>query len=157
GEPDGKIVKLSVANGKLLWSTAITQDATHEKLAGSLNWSRGHVLAATDGYIGDAPPYQGHVVSLDPASGRILAVWNSLCSDRHELIQPSTCGSSDSAIWGRSAPTVDPATGNIVVATGNAPWNGSTDWGDSLLVLSPNATTLLKHWTPTNQAELNET
>src|SRR5205823_8199100 len=65
GEPDGHIVKLSVANGKLLWSTPITRDPRHEKLAGSLNVSRKLVLAATDGYIGDAPPYQGHVVSLD--------------------------------------------------------------------------------------------
>jgi outer membrane protein assembly factor BamB len=155
GEPDGRIVKLSVATGKLLWSTAITRDPTHEKLAGSLNLSRGHVLAATDGYIGDAPPYQGHVVSLDPATGRILAVWNSLCADRHELIDPSSCDASDSAIWGRASPSVDPATGDIVVATGNAPWNGSTNWGDSVLVLSPDAKQLLKHWTPTDQDELN--
>jgi PQQ-like domain len=155
GEPDGRIVKLSVANGRLLWSTSITRDPTHEKLAGSLNYSGGHVLAATDGYIGDAPPYQGHVVSLDPATGRILAVWNSLCSDRHELIDPATCDASDSAIWGRSSPSVDPTTGNIVVATGNAPWNGNTNWGDSVLVLSPDAKRLLKHWTPANQDELN--
>jgi len=156
GEPDGKIVKLSIATGALLWATAITRDPTHEKLAGSLNWSLGHVLAATDGYIGDAPPYQGHVVSLDPATGRVLAVWNSLCSNRHTIIEPSTCPASDSAIWGRSAPVVDPSSGDILVATGNAPWNGSTNWGDSVLVLSPDATQLLKHWTPSNQAELND-
>jgi len=155
GGPDGKIVKLSVASGAVLWTTSITRDPTREKLAGSLNWSHGHVLAATGGYIGDAPPYQGHVVSLDPATGQILAVWNSLCSDRQEIIQPSTCPSSDSAIWGRAAPVVDPLSGNVLVATGNGPWNGSTDWGDSMLVLSPDARRLLRHWTPRNQAELN--
>jgi outer membrane protein assembly factor BamB len=155
GEPDGRIVKLSVATGKLLWSTAITRDPTHEKLAGSINSAHGLVLAATDGYIGDAPPYQGHVVSLDPSNGRVVGVWNSLCSDRHEVIEPSTCGSSDSAIWGRSAPVVEPRTGRLLVATGNGPWNGSTDWGDSVLVLSPDAKRLLAHWTPANQDELN--
>ena len=155
GEPDGHIVKLAVGTGKLIWSKAITRDATHEKLAGSLNYSRGHVLAATDGYIGDAPPYQGHVVTLNPSSGHIDAVWNSLCSDRHALIQPSTCAGSDSAIWGRSAPTVDSATGNIFVATGNGPFDGKTNWGDSVVVLSPDAKRMLKHWTPTNQADLN--
>src|SRR5207248_175837 len=108
GQPDGRIVKLAVASGALLWSTPITRDPTREKLAGSINFSRHLVLAATDGYIGDAPSYQGHVVSLDPSNGRIVGVWNSLCSDRHTLIQPSTCGASDSAIWGRSAPVVDP-------------------------------------------------
>src|SRR5207247_2436023 len=126
----------------------------HEKLAGSINFSRHLVLAATDGYIGDAPPYQGHVVSLDRASGRIVGVWNSLCSDRHELIQPSTCGASDSAIWGRSAPVVDPSTGNLLVATGNGPWDGQTNWGDSVILLSPDAKQMLGHWTPSNQAEL---
>ena len=113
------------------------------------------MLAATDGYIGDAPPYQGHVVTLNPANGRIVGVWNSLCSNRHGIIQPSTCPASDSAIWGRSAPVVDPATGDLLVATGNAPFDGKTNWGDSVLVLSPDGKRLLKHWTPANQAELN--
>ena len=94
GAPDGVIRKLSVATGKVLWSTAITRDPTHEKLASALNYANGLVLAATDGYIGDAPPYQGHVVTLDPASGRIVGVWNSLCSDRRVIMQPSTCAGS---------------------------------------------------------------
>ena len=137
GGPDGRIRKLAVATGKELWSTSITRDPTHEKLASALNYSSGLVLAATDGYIGDAPPYQGHVVTLNPANGRIVGVWNSLCSDRHGIIQPSTCPASDSAIWGRSAPVVDPATGDLLVATGNGPFDGKTNWGDSVLVLSP--------------------
>jgi outer membrane protein assembly factor BamB len=155
GAPDGVIRKLSVANGAVLWATSITRDPTHEKLASALNFGNGLVLAATDGYIGDAPPYQGHVVTLDPANGKIVAVWNSLCSDRHELIQPSTCPNSDSAIWGRSAPVVDPATGDLLVATGNAVFDGKTNWGDSVLVLSPNGKQLLEHWTPANQADLD--
>jgi len=156
GAPDGVIRKLSVATGKVLWSTAITRDPTHEKLASALNYANGLVLAATDGYIGDAPPYQGHVVTLDPASGRIVGVWNSLCSDRRVIMQPSTCDGSDSAIWGRSAPVVDPATGDLLVATGNGPFDGKTNWGDSVLVLSPDGKRLLKHWTPSNQDELNQ-
>jgi outer membrane protein assembly factor BamB len=156
GAPDGRIRKLSVSSGKELWSTSITRDPTHEKLAAPLNFSRGLVIAATGGYIGDAPPYQGHVVTLSPANGHIVGVWNSLCSDRHELIEPSSCPASDSAIWGRTAPVVDPATGELLVATGNAPFDGKTNWGDSVLVLSPDAKSLLKHWTPSNQAQLND-
>src|SRR5207253_1374240 len=45
--------------------------------------------------------------------------------------------------------------GDLLVATGNGPWNGSTNWGDSMLVLSPDGSRLLKHWTPANQADLN--
>jgi putative pyrroloquinoline-quinone binding quinoprotein len=155
GEPDGRIVKLAVADGTVLWSMSITRDPAHEKLSGSINFSRGMVLVATGGYYGDAPPYQGHIVTLSEVNGQIVGVWNSLCSDRHTIIQPATCSSSDSGAWGRSVPVVDPGTGNLLVATGNGPWNGKTDWGDSTLVLSPDATRLLKHWTPKNQDELN--
>jgi len=154
--PDGRIRKLRVADGKVLWTTTITHDATHEKITSSLNVSRGLVIATTGGYIGDAPPYQGHVVTMAESSGRIAHVWNSLCSDRHALIVPSTCASSDSAIWSRSGAAVDPSNGTLVVATGNALRNGRTDWGDSVIVLSPDASTMLRHYTPANYKELNE-
>jgi outer membrane protein assembly factor BamB len=152
--PDGRIRKLRLSDGKVLWTTAITRDATHEKITSPLNVSRGLVLATTGGYIGDAPPYQGHVVSLFEGNGRIKHVWNSLCSNIHHLMLPRTCPASDSAIWSRNGAGVDPKTGNIVVATGNAPWNGSTNWGDSLIVLSPDAGKMLRHWTPADQAQL---
>jgi outer membrane protein assembly factor BamB len=155
--PDGHIQKLAVADGRQLWSTAITLLPTREKIASPLNFSRGHVIATTGGYIGDAPPYQGHVAILDPATGQLLHVWNSLCSDRSGLMDPSSCGASDSAIWGRAGAVVDPATGNILVATGNAPWNGTTNWGDAVLVLDPDATRVVANYTPTNTETLNET
>jgi hypothetical protein len=65
------------------------------------------------------------------------------------------CPSSDSAIWSRNGAAVDPANGTLVVATGNAPFNGRTDWGDSVIVLSPDASRMLRHWTPTDQQRLN--
>jgi outer membrane protein assembly factor BamB len=151
---DGRIRKLRLSDGKVLWTTAITRDATREKITSSLNVSRGLVIATTGGYYGDAPPYQGHVVTVAEGTGRIAHVWNSLCSDRHAVIVPRTCGSSDSAIWSRNGAAVDPANGTLVVATGNGPFNGSTDWGDSTVVLSPDATRLLRHWTPVNHRAL---
>jgi PQQ-like domain len=154
--PDGRVRKLRVSDGQVLWTTTLTRDPTHEKMTPSINVSRGLVIMATGGYIGDAPPYQGHVVTISERSGRIQHVWNSLCSDRHAIITPSSCDASDSAIWSRSGAAVDPADGTLVVATGNGPWNGSTNWGDSVLVLSPDASRLLRHWTPTNQRELEQ-
>jgi outer membrane protein assembly factor BamB len=150
--PDGRIHKLAVLTGREAtgWPVTITRDPTHEKLGSALNLARGLVLANTGGYIGDAPPYQGHVVAIEAATGRIVNIWNSLCSDRRTLLQPSACPESDSAIWGRSGVVVDPATGNLLVATGNAKWDGRTYWGDSVLMLSPNAGRLLQNWTPTD-------
>jgi outer membrane protein assembly factor BamB len=154
--PDGRVRKLRVSDGKVLWTTTITRDPTHEKLTSSINVARGLVIVTTGGYIGDAPPYQGHVVTMSERTGQVEHVWNSLCSNRSGLLTPSTCDASDSAIWSRSGAAVDPANGTLVVATGNAPWNGSTNWGDSVLVLTPNASAMLRHYTPANYQHLND-
>ena len=153
--PDGRVRKLRVADGKVLWSTTITRDPTREKLTSSINVSQGRVIMTTGGYIGDAPSYQGHVVTMSEQTGRIGRVWNSLCSDRHAIIVPSTCSASDSAMWSRSGAAVDPDNGTLVVATGNATFDGRTNWGDSVLVLSPDAARLLRHYTPANHEQLN--
>ena len=153
--PDGLIHKLSVADGRVVWSTAITRLPRREKIASALNYDRGHVIATTGGYIGDTPPYQGHVAILDAGTGRLEHVWNSLCSDRHELIDPASCKSSDSAIWGRAGAVVDSISGDLFVATGNGPWNGTTDWGDAIIELDPAATNILGNYTPVNTAQLD--
>jgi len=155
--PDGKIQKLAVADGHVLWSTAITLLPTREKIASALNFSRGRVIAVTGGYIGDAPPYQGHVALLDAATGSVTRIWNSLCSDRSGLIDPSSCSSSGSAIWGRAGAVVDSATGNILLATGNARWDGQTNWGDAVLALDAGASRLVANYTPSNTETLNST
>jgi outer membrane protein assembly factor BamB len=50
---------------------------------------------------------------------------------------------------------VDLATGNICVATGNGPYNGQTNWGDSLIELDPGATAVLGNYTPADNAALD--
>jgi hypothetical protein len=153
--PDGRIQKISVADGHLAWRTRITRLPSREKIASALNYWDGRVIATTGGYIGDAPPYQGHVALLAPTNGKLLSVWNSLCSNRHQLISPSSCASSDSAIWGRAGAVVDTATGRLLVATGNGDWNGKTNWGDSTLELSADASRVVGSWTPTDEATLH--
>lgn len=154
--PDGLIHKLSILNGRQAWAARITFDPEREKIAGALNISGRYLVAVTGGYFGDAPTYQGHVALIDRSSGRVTHVWNSLCSDRHHLLDPpSSCPASDSAIWGRAGAVIEPGTGRLLAATGNGPFNGRTYWGDSALELSPDASALLHSWTPSNQAQLN--
>ncbi len=155
--PDGKIHKLAIATGREAsgWPVTVTLLPGREKIGPPLNYSRGLVLVGTGGYIGDAPPYQGHVVAIDANSGRVVHVWNSLCSDQHRLIEPSTCPESDSAIWARAGVVVEPGSGKLLVATGNAAFDGKRYWGDSVLELSPDAGTLLQNWTPKDQGALN--
>ncbi len=157
--PDGIIHKLAVATGREVsaagWPARVTLLPSREKIASALNVWRGSLLVTTGGYIGDAPPYQGHVVVITLRSGHIAAVFNSLCSGTRRLLEPSACPQSDSAIWGRAGAVVDPATGDILVATGNAPFDGRSSWGDSVLALAPGARSLLHSYTPANQAQLN--
>src|SRR5438552_4214772 len=153
--PDGRVEKIAVADGHAVWSTAITSLPGREKIASPLNYFRGKVIAVTGGYIGDAPPYQGHVAVLDAASGRLLHVWNSLCSDRRQLIDPSSCPESGNAIWGRGGAVIDSTTGDIFVATGNGRWDGRTNWGDAAIALDSSATNMIDNYTPTNTNELN--
>ena len=143
-----------MANGHAVWRRQITKLPSREKIAASLNFANGRVIATTGGYIGDQPPYQGHVAIIAAGNGRLLHVWNSLCSGRHGLIYPPTCTPSDSAIWGRAGAVVVPGSGRLLVATGNGPWDGHGNWGDSVLVLSSKAK-LIGNYTPTNTDELN--
>jgi len=152
--PDGHIQKLAIADGHAVWSTAITTLPEREKIASALNYDRGRVIAVTGGYIGDAPPYQGHVAILDAASGRLVHVWNSLCGDRHELMDPKSCDESGNAMWGRAGAMIDPTTGDIFVATGNGRWDGRTNWGDAAIALDSSATRILDNYTPTNTEEM---
>jgi outer membrane protein assembly factor BamB len=157
--PDGVIHKLAIANGHQIWARSITFDPRHEKIASALTLSGPFVVAVTGGYIGDIPPYDGHVVTIDRAGGRIAHVWNSECSNRHRLIRASSCSVTnthgDNAIWGRAGAVIEPGSHRILVATGNGPFNGSDNWGSSVLELSPNASRLLHNWTPPNELALD--
>ena len=154
--PDGTVEKLAISDGHVLWTTPITLLPLREKIASPIRVFRGHVIAVTGGYVGDRPPYQGHVAILDAESGKLLHVWNSLCSNRAGLIQPTSCTDTQSAIWGRAGPVIDAATGDIFVATGNGPYDGKTSWGDSVIELDADATKMLGNYTPANNAELND-
>jgi hypothetical protein len=162
--PDGHVHKLALATGAEArsghWPVRVTFDPTREKLAGALNLSGGFVVAVTGGYVGDQPIYEGHVVTIDRGSGHIVHVWNAECSDRHFLLNPPAACKADttfggSAFWARSGAVVEPGSRRILVATGNGPFDGSTNWGDSVLELTPDASRLLHNWTPRDDAELD--
>jgi hypothetical protein len=156
--PNGLIHKLSLQDGSEAagWPVRVTLEPKHEKLAAALNVDGPYLIATTGGYIGDAPPYQGHVVLIDRSSGRLAAVFNTLCANRRRLIVPSSCSASDSAILSRGGAVVEPGGGRLLLDTGNAPWNGSTDFGDSVLELTVPGLRLRQAFTPLDQAHLDE-
>ncbi len=157
--PDGLIHKLSLTDGHEdtsgNWPVHVTREPLHEKLGAALNIDGPDILVATSGYIGDIPPYQGHVVAISRATGRLLSIFNTLCANRRELQEPSTCSASDSAILSRGGAVVEPGGKRILIDTGNGPWNGTTNFGDSVIELDFPSLNLRQSFTPTNQEELN--
>ena len=115
------------------------------------------MIAVTGGYIGDAPPYQGHVAVLDAENGALLRVWNSLCSDRSGTAADGSVVVCRERVrdlgTGRCRDRL--TTGRIFVATGNGRWDGQTYWGDATLVLDADAGHLIENQTPTNTDALN--
>ena len=109
-------------------------------------------LALTNGVVliawaahEDALPYHGWIMGYDAATLAQVGVF---------------CVSPDGyagGVWqGGRAPTID-ADGNAYFATGNGDWNGTRNFGNSLLKfgVSRSGMTLLDYFTPGNYATLN--
>ena len=157
--PDGLIHKLSLADGREVaagaWPVSVTRDATREKLGSALNVDGPDVIATTSGYFGDTPTYQGHVVLISRASGNVEAVFNTLCASRRAIIRPSECAQSDSAILSRGGAVVEPGGARLLIDTGNGDWNGTSDFGDSVIELTFPGLTRRQAFTPVDQESLD--
>jgi outer membrane protein assembly factor BamB len=160
---DGSVHKYASTNGEEAtgggWPAPVTLIPGVEKGSSALNVANGWLYMTASAYPGDAGHYDGHLVVVNLASGAEV-VFNTLCSKLRVLLsdqpnQPNYCPSRQSGVWARSGAVVEPMTGNIFITSGNGPWDGSTKWGDSVLELSGDGSTLLDSYTPTNQQQLN--
>jgi len=173
---DGKAHKYAIGDGSEVtgngWPQPVSLKTSVEKGAGGLTIARSgaatYLLLVTDGYIGDGGDYQGHLVSIDLASGE-QRVFNAMCSDHaiHFVLNGTPgvddCAGRQSGIWGRGGATFDAATNRVYIATGNGTFNankGGFHWGDSVLALRPDGTGAgggglpLDSYTPTNYQSL---
>lgn len=161
GGVDGFVHKVDPATGEQSRTAGfpirITTMPETEKNASALNVANGYVYAATSGYLGDAPPYVGHLVSVRLSDGA-THVFNTLCSDVRSLPSASSCSQNRSGIWARGGVVVDPDPamhGRVYVTTGNGEFNARAgNYGDSVLALSADGATLLGSYTPADYAEL---
>jgi outer membrane protein assembly factor BamB len=162
---DGKVHKLSASRGRDTrapgFPARITRMPATEKDASPLNVANGYLYAVTSGYLGDATPYDGHVVSVRLSDGT-TSVFNSLCSLDRRLPGPSSCRQQRSGIWARGGAVVDPdpsMNGRIYVATGNGDFSankGGHNYGDSVISLAADLSSLLGSYTPVNYDELEQ-
>jgi hypothetical protein len=164
---DGRVHKVNLGTGIEVraagWPVIATLKAFDEKGSSALasaTATNGHtyLYVADSGYPGDNGDYQGHLTTIDLATGAVN-VFNTLCSDQtvHFVEAPGTpdCGEVQSGVWARSGVTYSPATNLIYLATGNGDFDPKNfDWGDSVLALHPDGTGVnggpVDSYTPTN-------
>lgn len=128
-------------------------------------------VGSTGSIITFDPKVQVQRAGLALANGVVLVAWGA-----HEDVTPShgwimgfdaatlarvgifaiTPDGYLGGVWqGGRAPVID-ADGNAYFATGNGPWDGARNFGDSLLKFSvtPTAMALIDYFTPSNEAAL---
>lgn len=162
---DGYVHKLDAGTGRSIrgggFPAMITTMTQSEKNASSLNVANGYLYATTSGYIGDAPPYVGHVVAIRLSDGA-SHVFNSLCSNDRKLPTASSCASQRSGIWARGGAVVDPDSsmkGEVYAATGNGDFDANTgghNYGDSVLGLTADLGALEGSYTPHDYTSLQD-
>ncbi|HZU13244.1 MAG TPA: PQQ-binding-like beta-propeller repeat protein [Chloroflexota bacterium] len=161
---DGRLHRYNSASGRETkghgWPVRITLMPDVEKVASTPAVAGGHIYVATSGFIGDQGHYEGHLVTVSLGDGTVH-VFNSLCSNIPRLLGPSPgtgsyCSFVQSGLFGRGEAEVDPIDHSVYIVSGNGPWNGRTNWGDSVLKLSPDGSRLLDSYTPTDQQYLDD-
>ena len=169
---DGKVHKVTLATGVEVtdahWPVVATLKPWDEKGSSSLaeaSTAGGHtyLYVTNSGYPGDNGDYQGHVTTIDLATGT-STVFNTLCSDQtvHFAPAPATpdCAQVTSGVWARVGVTYSAATGLTYLVTGNATFDPTNHhWGDTVLAIHPDGTGVsggpVDSFTPTNYAQLD--
>lgn len=130
-----------------------------------------HTIAASSGGVSFDPVLNNQRTALALAGGRVSMGWSSFCDtggyhgwvmsyDATSLAQtgtfPTTPTGSQGGIWmAGAAPALDSA-GNLYLSTGNGSWNGTSDFGESVLKLGPGSLPRLSFFTPSNFSSLND-
>ena len=124
--------------------STVTFNPRNEFQRPALLLENGHVVIGWAGHC-DATPWHGWVMSYSASTLAQEAVFNV------------TSSGSGGAVWMSGGGLAADASGNIYFATGNGTWNGSTDFGDSIVKLGPPSGgqfPVVDYFTPWNQAAL---
>jgi outer membrane protein assembly factor BamB len=126
----GNLYAMNAVTGAVLsgWPVQMETDPAHNTVYGAPNLFKGFLYLATGSHC-DQQPYFGHVTRVDVQS-RAKITWYP------NGVGPT--GRGGGGIWGWGGVSIDPADGNVYVATGNLAANPeNTPWGDSVVRLTP--------------------
>ena len=127
------------------WPQLVTLKPSVEKVSSALATATvagtSYLYVVTSGYPGDAGNYQGHVVTINLATGT-QKVFNSLCSDKTihltAAAPPVGCAEVQSGAWARPGIIYDAGTNRILLGTGNGTYDAANNhWADSVVAITP--------------------
>ncbi len=155
---DGYVHRFNLTTGKEIkgngWPELITKMPLSEKVSSPLNLIDGYLYVTTASFSGDAPPYQGHMVAINVKDGS-SHIFNSLCENHTHVMAMGECPYNGAGIWARPAVVQDPVTGHIFFTTSDGYFTanaGGSNWGDSVIEMTPDGSTILDSFTPENYA-----
>lgn len=131
------------------WPIAIAdytpdQNFTHGGL--TYNPANGLLYAVT-GSTCDIPPWYGRIVAINTSGPSVSGTFFTMSGT-------STQGASGGGIWGPGGASIDPATNNVYIATGNADTTDgaaqNATYAEQIVELSPTLGTIIANNYPTN-------
>ena len=155
---DGGVHRFKATTGQEIlgngWPVTVTRMPLSEKVSSALNLVGGYLYVTTASFSGDAPPYQGHLVTIDVKTGA-TRVFNSLCNDHTHLLALNECQANGGGIWARPGVEQDPITGNIFFTVSDGEFTANQkgqSWGDTVIEMTPDGAKVLDSYTPENFA-----
>jgi disulfide oxidoreductase YuzD len=124
---------------------SVTFNPRQENQRAALLLENGHVIIGWGSHC-DHGPWHGWVMSYNASTLTQEAAFNTSPND------------GANGVWMSGGGPASDANGNIYFATGNGSWNGSSDYGDSVVKLGPpanNTFPVLDYFTPYNQGSLD--
>lgn len=124
---DGNMYALDLATGAIRsgWPVPVTTDPAHEHNYGGVNVFNGVAYAEIASYC-DGVPYHGRVVAINIKNKTVRAFY------------PAGQRINGGGIWGPGGVSIDPITGHVFTATGNALTDPENfRFSNSVLELSP--------------------
>ncbi|MGC1644581.1 MAG: chitobiase/beta-hexosaminidase C-terminal domain-containing protein, partial [Candidatus Sulfotelmatobacter sp.] len=125
--------------------TTVSFSPHFENQRAGLLLENGHVVIGWSSHC-DISPWHGWIMSYNASTLAQEAAFNT-----------SADGSAN-GVWMSGGGLAADANGNIFFATGNGTWNGTTDYGDSIVKLGPpsgGSFPVLDYFTPYNQSSLS--
>jgi hypothetical protein len=125
--------------------TTVSFNPHFENQRAGLLLENGHVVIGWSSHC-DFSPWHGWIMSYSASTLTQEGAFNT-----------SADGSAN-GVWMSGGGLAADANGNIFFATGNGSWNGTTDYGDSIVKLGPpsgGSFSVLDYFTPYNQSSLS--